>query len=182
MVRGRVTLNDPSATFDLRGGWSVASGHKLLELQGRIDRFVPSALNLWDKYPGAAAGALVDVAMEGKRIDNMTGHITVTDFRFAPPAGIPLVLDNLNLQADSALVTLQSDYLDGEVRGDYDFTRFMTTVRDIFSHAFPAIAGGEMHSEPQTGRINDFTFRFKVKETEKLAEFFRLPVSVIYPV
>ncbi|MHC0039802.1 hypothetical protein, partial [Pseudoneobacillus sp. C159] len=76
MVRGRVTLDNPDAAFDLRGVWSFAHGHKLVELQGRVDRFVPSALNLWGKYPGASACALVDVAMAGARLDNMTGYIT----------------------------------------------------------------------------------------------------------
>ncbi len=182
MVRGRVTLDNPDAAFDLRGVWSFAHGHKLVELQGRVDRFVPSALNLWGKYPGASACALVDVAMAGARLDNMTGYITVSDFRFAPAVGQPLELHNLHLSADSALVTLRSDYLDGEVRGEYDFPHIAATARDILSQAYPSLTGGEMHRENQSGRVNDFTFRLTVKETEKLAEFFHLPLSVIYPV
>ncbi len=106
----------------------------------------------------------------------------MSDFRFAPAVGQPLELHNLHLSADSALVTLRSDYLDGEVRGEYDFPHIAATARDILSQAYPSLTGGEMHRENQSGRVNDFTFRLTVKETEKLAEFFHLPLSVIYPV
>lgn len=65
---------------------------------------------------------------------------------------------------------------------------------DIVSEAFPALlpayARGDLEerqarSAASRGGLmatNDFMFDFTIKETERLAEFFRLPVSVIYPV
>lgn len=117
-----------------------------------------------------------------------------------------------NLEDGGARIDLHSDYLDGTVLGELDVKTLGHSVLDVLAEAFPALLPGHVgHSEltqaviqgktAANGRkgsrgkrsakakplrnpqnINDFQFNFTIKETERPAEFFNLPISVIYPV
>ncbi len=183
IIRGNAKIDNEAIAFNLTGAWSFAPKHKLLEVEGVVVRFVPSAMNLWGRYPGASISGVVDVALEGERFSNIPGYVRLSNVRFSPADADALELSSLSLVADSARVTLRSDYADGELSGAYSFPVIPSTVRDILSHSLPAVMGEGLHrNRGNDGMFNDFTFRLTLKNTEPLADFFHLPMSVIYPV
>lgn len=183
IIRGNAKIDNEAIAFNFTGAWSFAPKHKLLEVDGVVERFVPSAMNLWGRYPGASISGVVDVALEGERFSNIPGYVRLSNVRFSPSDADALELRALSLVADSARVTLRSDYADGELSGAYSFPVITSTVRDILSHSLPAVMGENLHrNRGNDGMFNDFTFRLTLKNTEPLADFFHLPMSVIYPV
>ena len=189
MLGASVSVDNQPVSADLEGRFSLARNHKVVFLKGDVARFVPSLLNLGGGEGNEFAGK-VDVDMAGERFENMLGHISVSDVSFRRPDGSELVVNNVSLNADTAMLTLASDYVDGSMQGSFNFPRLPQAARRILSRVYPALAG--LPADLPAGRTlrrgvpapvaNDFTFRFTVKETERLADFFRLPVSVIYPV
>lgn len=182
IVSGRVAVDNDAVALALEGAWSLARTSKLVELRGKVDRFVPSELNLWNKYPGGNFAGAVDIALSGDRLDKLTGSAALTEVGLTLPEGESFTLHSLAVNADSTLIELRSDYIDGSLTGIYDFRTLPKVGADILSHVFPALTGPGLHREFDDNSGNDFTFRFTIKETEKPAEFFHLPVSVIYPV
>lgn len=199
IVGGRVGVDDNDLTMLLDGSFSLDKEHPAVTLTADIDRFRPDRLGLWKKYPGATLSGNIDIDMAGPHLRCMEGHANINDLTFKPADGEALTmrrmsLESRNLEDGSSRLDLESDWLDGSMLGEFDFPFLGHAVLDILSEAFPALLPAHARhdlEEEQTRSArarhglmatNDFLFDFTVKETERLASFFRLPVSVIYPV
>lgn len=191
-------VNDPKLAMLLEGNMNLSKDYHAVDLTADLQHLVPDKLGLWSKYPGAVISGKIDVDMEGPLWRSMEGYASLSDITLRPlgQEGITLNRFNLtarNLKENNSRIDLSSDYLDGSILGTFDFASLGHTVFDIISEPFPALlpahAGHDAREIRPSGKKtlqetpdNDFQFDFTIKETEKVAEFFRLPVSVIYPV
>lgn len=185
MLTGSANIDNDDICLNLNGGWSLAKHHKRAILLGDVTRFNPSALALWNKYPGAEFSGKVEMDFEGEKLHDMIGNFALTNVKFIPKEGQGIELNKLALNADEEGITLKSDYIDGTLRGSYSFPYVAAACTDILSRSFPALVGDKvlhLKKPDANARTNDFTVNLTVKETEKIADFFRLPVSVVYPV
>ncbi len=196
---GKIGVDDRDLSMLLDGSVSLDRGLPAITLTADVARLCPDRLGLWGKYPGAVISGNIDIDIEGPDLRSMDGHATVSDLSLKPADGEALTMSRLCLTArrlddETSRLDLESDWLDGSMLGEFDFPFLGEAVMDIVSEAFPALlpayARGDLEerqarSAASRGGLmatNDFMFDFTIKETERLAEFFRLPVSVIYPV
>lgn len=199
VIGGRLAVNDNQLVLTLDGSVSTDPEHPSVVLAGEIDRFCPDRLGLWDKYPGASMSARLDVEMEGEAWRCLEGYAVISDLTLKPADASELVMNQLrltarNLEDGTSRVDLESDWLDGTILGEFDFPFLGHAAVDILSEAFPALVPAHARHDLEVEQersarsrhglmaTNDFLFDFTVKETERLADFFKLPVSVIYPV
>lgn len=178
---------------------SIDKSHPAMTLTADIDRLCPDRLGLWSKYPGSTLSGNIDIDMAGPDIRCMAGHAAVNGLTLKPADAEPLTMERLRLDSrllddGTARLDLSSDWLDGTVMGEFDFPLLGHAVLDIVSEAFPALLPTharhdleELQARGGKARgglmdTNDFLFDFTLKETERLAGFFHLPLSVIYPV
>lgn len=199
VVGGRVGVDDRDLAMLIDGSLSLDKKHPAVTLTADIGRFCPSRLGLWDKYPDAILSGDIDIDMSGPDIRYMEGHMNVNDLTFKPVdrEGLTMgrfTLNSRNLADGTSRLDLESDWLDGSMLGEFDFPFLGHAVLDILSEAFPALLPAHARHELEQEQArsaderyglmatNDFLFDFTVKETERLAAFFNLPVSVIYPV
>lgn len=199
IVGGRVGVDDRDLAMILDGSFSLDRAHPSMTLTADIDRFCPDRLGIWDKFPGGTVSGNVDIDMEGPYWRCMEGHATINGLTVKPADSDALTMNRLNLTSrnigdGTSRLDLDSDWLDGSVWGEFDFPFLGHAVIDIVSEAFPALlpahARHDLEEEQSRSALtrdglmatNDFMFDFTVKETERLASFFNLPVSVIYPV
>ena len=182
IVTGHASIDNPGVAVNLEGTFSLAHDRKIVKLNGDVARLVPSSINIPFPWEGATFSGSADVDMEGDDFDHLVGTASLSDLEVALPDGRALTLDRFDLSAQPNLIDLRCDYIDGTLRGDYDFKHLVPDVKWMLSRVIPAVLPAASPVERATDAYtNDFHFDFTVKETERLAEFFRLPVSVIYP-
>lgn len=196
---GKLGVDDRNLAAIMEGSVSLDRKNPAVALTADIGRVCPDRLGLWDKYPGATISADIDVDLSGPDLRFMEGHATVTGLTLKPADSEGLTMERLDIESramddGTARVDLRSDWLDGSVMGEFDFPFLGHAVLDIVSEAFPALlpahARHDLEEEQAQGGLsrgglmdtNDFLFDFTVKETERPARFFNLPISVIYPV
>lgn len=190
----RLSSSDPSLSLTAEAAYDGNSAEKEIFAKVGIDRFCPSELNLTDRFPAHSLSGNLDVELAGDRLNNMEGHISLADILFAPPQGEGLQLKRFDLTAvhldsDDIRVKVNSDLLDGTMTGRFDFKHIGPMVMEVVSYVFPALLSERDLerirladiAEERSADINDFSFDFRVNPTEELAKFFKLPVSVIYP-
>ncbi len=204
ILSGIMDVDDRALALSANGSYSLSKTAKDIQLDADILHFYPDRLGLWGKYPGAMLSGLVNIDMAGPDIRCMDGNITVTDLTLKPAAGDALTMHRFDLVSkrlddDTARIDINSDWLDGTVMGEFDFAHIGDALTDILAGAFPALIAGHS-SNSQTRSLqsapslhspgaavhhrlaaNNFDFNFTIKETERPADFFHLPVSIIYP-
>lgn len=195
----KLGVDDHDLTMSIDGAISIDKEHPAITLTADIGRLCPDRLGLWDKFPGCAISAGIDIDMEGTDMRCMDGHATISGLTLKPADGDALTMSRFNLTSrmledGTSRLDIESDWLDGSVLGEFDFPFLGHAVLDIVSEAFPALLPAHarhdleeeqaLSAKSRHGKMstNDFMFSLTVKETERLADFFHLPVSVIYPV
>ena len=202
-------VNNSDAALTIDGEAVISRQSPALQLRVQLDRLLPDRFGLWQKYPGAALSGNADVNLAVENGGFPTGYVTLSDLALKPvdSEGIALKrlhIDSQNLDNGTSRVGIASDWLDGTLQGRFDFRTLRRDARQILAGAFPSLlpqspqilAAGKRVRGKSTARRrsrkgtpieveapeNDFQFDFTIKETENIAEFFHLPVSVIYPV
>lgn len=191
---------DPDLTFVLDVSLSTEGPDLWLDLNGSLDSFHPSALGFWDKYHGADISARTDMRMNLADINRLEGYARISDLCLAIPSqpdeqpAQKVTLKNLLLQASNTddgdgsqtILALTSDYLNGNITGQFDYAHLPATTVDILAHSFNVLSDAPqhqlLHKCAEQGHTNDFTFTLQLKETESLVSLLHLPVSAIYPV
>jgi hypothetical protein len=198
-VQGTLSIDDVDLMLNLDADVTFDSNHPAVDCTVDIARFYPDRLGLWDKYPGGVISGVIDVDFDGPAWRCMEGYATISDLVLKPADDQGIMLHELtlnarNLEDGSSRVDLSSDWIDGSIIGEFDVPYLGKAAMDILSEAFPALLPDQARlnleqAQRKSGMTrhglmatNDFMFDFTIKETERLAEFFHLPVSVIYPV
>ncbi len=116
--------------------------------------------------------------------------MTLTDFNFIDnkPATPDLTIKSLTIESapidDEPGLTLQSDFIDAVLTGNYRFSTIYSDLKYAAELIFPAIKSSldvQPHRNADTAPINNFTYHIDINECENLCRFFNLPLSVIYP-
>ncbi len=182
LVTAGVAIDNAFIAFRAEGAYSFHPSDKVVELDLDIDRLVPAMLNLSDKLPEGRFSGTVDLAFEGEDLDHLQGLGSLSNMRMTRPGGDTFLLRNVMLTSVPGKVSLRSDYIDGEITGNVEVGALAAEFMDMADKVVPALTAGKI---PARGRkddaTNDFKFNFTVKETETPANFFHLPVSVVYP-
>lgn len=202
-VTAAANIDNDNVAFHIEGSYRHDKEGSRVTSAGELERFVPSMLNLTERYPGALLRGEWAVDVRGIETGHPTGSAMLGGWSFTTPAGEAMTLNRLALELEPEFIKLRSDYVDGELEGDYDFKSVPTLAKRIGGVIFPALmaqddaSGGSVSKVGARARrggaarasrvavpshINDFRFRMTVKETENPANFLKLPVSVIYPV
>ena len=186
---GRVTVDDPDLQLWLDGGFEGISGggERRVFLKGELARCYPDRLRLWGKFPGAVLAGNVDIDLHGSDINRPEGHARLSNVSLTPADGAPFLMKELALTAstspDGVLeALLRSDYVDGELRGAFDFKALPKQIAGVIAASYPSLlpAAPAIDSEVFDS-ANEFALRLDVKSTEELTSLVKLPVSVIYP-
>ena len=200
MAGVKLGVNDADAALIAEGEFSIDPDAPAVNMTANVVRFVPSRFGLGNKYPGAALSGRVDVDMHGASMRNMEGYATISDLTLKPVDREGITMNRLHLVSrhlgdGTARIDLSSDWVDGTLYGEFDFPFIAAAAGSVLAQSFPALlpqytdtealaarqsAGARRRNSAMT--TNDFLFDLKLKESERLAEFFKLPLSVIYPV
>ncbi len=188
-VAGRVAVEDPDLSLWLEGSLDGISGkgERRVGLKGELARCYPDRLRLWNKYPGATLSGNIDIALHGSDWNRPEGHALLSNVSLTPAEGKPFLLKELSLTSETAPdgtveALLRSDYIDGSLRGTFDFKTLPKQITGVLAASYPSLLPGAPAIDSDVfAPTNDFALRLDIKSTEELATLVKLPVSVIYP-
>ncbi|MBR5638974.1 MAG: translocation/assembly module TamB [Muribaculaceae bacterium] len=183
---GSVAINDPNGMVDLKGDFTLDGPNSSYDFD-LIARNVNFAkLNLTNKYPANALNLDMTASVRGNNISNLAGNVRVDDVSFInSETGKGFHASNLMVDASESngvkRLTIDTDFLHGNIEGQYDFASLVPAIKGMASKCFPQFMSG--HMPPTTGN-NNFSFNIAVDPNDEfenyISSYVKLPVKLAY--
>ncbi|MDE5594815.1 MAG: translocation/assembly module TamB, partial [Muribaculaceae bacterium] len=182
---------DPMATIISEWNAELTPEKKHISASVDVENFSPEKLLLIDNYRDYNLKAALSSNIEFSSIDDITGYLTLTDLDFIDdkPATPDLTIKSFTIESapvdDDPALTIQSDFINATLDGNYRFTSLYSDLKDMAEMIFPSIKSSVRQQPIQTRSkllTNNFTYHIDINECENLCKFFNLPISVIYPI
>ena len=183
---GLVAIDDPNGMVDLKGDVTLdgVNSSYSFDLIAKGVNF--AKLNLTNKYPANALNLNMTAHVTGNNISNLAGNVKIDDMSFInSETGKGFHVSNLEVDASESTsgkrITIDTDFLHGNVEGQYDFASLVPAIKSMASKCFPQFMSG--HTPPTTGN-NNFTFNIEVDPNDEfenyIASYVKLPVKLAY--
>ncbi|WP_462319157.1 translocation/assembly module TamB domain-containing protein, partial [Marinilabilia sp.] len=171
---GSVNIKDPYGSLNFDGKVDASGNKPVFNFSADLENLMPDRLNLIPQLKDGVVTMSVGANFEGDNLDNLSGEIEIYDgLIFTPQTS--LTIDTLSLQAfeedQMRKIELKSDFIDGEISGQYNFNKFRQSFLDMVAHFLPSLA----HQEPgKELPVNQFNFDFSFKGFDRA-------LKIIYP-
>ncbi len=167
---GQIAMDDPNLKFDFDGRVDWNKSENIFDFTANIDHFRPYALHLIENNENLIASVEISSNFNGPDIDHMAGNVTLRNLFLDNDEDDDFYLQTLtfnsNVGATNSL-TLQSNLVNGYVRGNYTLTELKQSLLATAERYYPILKkDGETHA---TKSKNDFDFNFEVGSTEDLS-------------
>ncbi|MDE6339441.1 MAG: translocation/assembly module TamB, partial [Muribaculaceae bacterium] len=161
---------------EITGSALFAKEDSRWNLNGNVTKFIPSRLNLLNKYKDYKLACNVSAGLKGNNPDNMTGDVAITNFSFGKIGNRSLVMKSLNLTAsdhDSIKeYKIDSDLIKGNLRGEFTFTDMINLGKELAGEVSPLYVtyrGDQQHS-------GEAQFECTLMPNANIADFFNLNI------
>lgn len=187
----QVSVDDPAADIIIEG--SARWDKKMLAVDGyaAVAGLDLSQLNLWDKYPGYILSGELTADIQGQSIETSVGTISLKNISFKNAANSGVGIDDITLTAQNDItprhMELKSDFIDGEISGQYHFASLWPQLKEILYHSFPVLVSEENLADNRRKKAtasigNDFSFNLTLKENSEISRLAKLPFTVLAPI
>ncbi len=133
-----------------------------------------------EKYRGYNLTGRIDADLMGNNVDNLSGEVRLLDMTLNHPNKPELNLDHLILKASTdsvgRILTLDSDWMNGSVKGNFKFDHLAGEIKSMLSKVFPSLLHSPANAE---GFSSDVSFSFMIQPDNTLPEFLNLPVRFL---
>ncbi len=153
-----------------------------LDAELSLSRFQPAMIGFFQKYPGYSLSGNLSAHLAGNNIDNLTGSIDISDFKFSD------LLNNnkslgfrlLNVRASDSekgrRIRIAGDWLDGDINGNFRFKDLPVQLKNMARTVLPSLIDGP---ETELNAASDMEFSFNIRPDNSLTEFFNLPFRLL---
>ncbi len=187
-----VRSTDANCRFRLNANYNHPSeGQKYADWLCNIERMNPDTLHLYRKFPGHTLSATLRGNLRGTSLASLAGEAQITNLEYLDShfdgLEVRRFLLSIDNEASPGRIDVVSDFLHGEVEGDFDLGTIGESVSTIMSEVFPSYAqfyNVDRYDEEGNAKHfgNDFRFDFTLQDADNVMGFFRLPVRVLDPV
>ncbi len=190
-ISGELSVADENLSVDIIGEYGNANGLHSCNAKINLSQINVHNLNLTDKYPGYTMSARIDASLSGNDIENLDGHLSMSNFHFTDSVNDGLTLNYLSVLASGTTtpryMLIYSDILDGRINGYYRIKDIVPAAKRIFGSIFPALVATE--GSMTKNRAKEFpvnlSTRFELREsatTRQWLDFFKSPVKILHTV
>ena len=131
-------------------------------------------LNLEKTDTTSSATILLTSNFSGNNIDNLDGEIRLLNSHFIR-YGNSLELYDFSVKTfmseDKPILSLKSDFVDAEIKGQHNFSEFGNLSKDLMSKIMPMMFPASDIKEDTKG--NNFSFKIKFKNSDEINNFLR---------
>ncbi len=194
----KIDCNDENFLLSLNSDILAAGEASTIALNGDITRLHPSVmLPLGGKLRDCTLSGELSMDLQGDSPDTLTGNIALDRLSVIPDSDSPaLTLTHLGLfagfEADGQrLYTLDSDWINGSIGGNFTPSRLPALIRSLTDldapsqpddyAAAPPVASAAMHDAPADITSGQhLSYNFTVNRGGTWSTFFNLPVKLLY--
>jgi hypothetical protein len=170
---GSIYIEDPNVKFNFLGRLDFSREIPEFDFTASVPRADLFKLN-FDKYDSTSFLSFILTAnFVGNNLDNLNGDIKLLNSYFKRRDEELDVYDftlTANNQNDTSKITLRTDFVDGELKGNYEFALLPVSFKYLIRNFLPSAFRGQIDT---TGIAkNNFVFDIRLKNTSKLMHFF----------
>lgn len=179
-----VNSSDQNFDLDIAGDVLIDKVAPALSLNGDIRNLRPGSAGLVAPGQDFSLSGIFNVNVDGANLNNVVGEIRLSDMSFEQLArGKRLKLNNLRLNAiqeedDCHLYTLDSDWIEGNIRGCFSPTHIPAIVQNMLAQALPTLIDAPRSADFNADDFLDF--EFKIGRNGSWEDFLGLPIKLLY--
>lgn len=177
---GNLTIDNEIASVNSVALLHVEGAQSWISAHADIAHLYPSGIGLLPNYDGYALGGTLGLELTGDNLDNVTGEVRLTDMSFKSVEGMGISLDRLIVKSEmeemQRHITVQSDWLDGDISGNFKVAMLPGEIQRISSSVFPSLI---LPPSEDVEYDSDVEFSFLIKADNTLTEFFKLPIRLL---
>ena len=180
-ISGELTIDDTNLALQMAGNAVIAGENSTIDATLHLSALDLHDLNLIRKYPGNILSADLTTSLSGNNLSNLAGEVKVENLSFAGGNNNDDIhLSSLTITADQTEdnreLTINSDYFNGSVWGDFNPKDIVPSLRNMVAQALPSLvkAVDSHHSEND----NILNFHFTVFPNKEFEEFIHSPVRL----
>ncbi|MCM1225668.1 MAG: translocation/assembly module TamB, partial [Lachnospiraceae bacterium] len=179
-VLGQVSVADPNIDFDVDAVVSIAGSASTLDAAADIRVCNISALNLGTPFDDVSLTGKMDASLSGNNLSNVQGHVDIQNLRYSSASQPEIVCEHLFVESIKGelphSLTLQSDYVDFNLCGEYDLTSLPNAFKELASYFLPNLIAGSPAREHLSAQ--DFDFSVLLKKDSGLLEKIKSPITI----
>ena len=155
-----------------------------IKLQAEIQKIIPSALHLTDKWGDAAISGNLEADLTAHNLNDAQGNIRLSNFHMTAAGEHPAYsLDNLNITTgkDNGIhyLTLKSDFADAELKGQFDYSTLTASLTNLVKSKLPTLPGLPTASKKTN---NNFILRLMVSKSDWLNRLLGVDLKISQPI
>ncbi|MFN5224209.1 MAG: translocation/assembly module TamB domain-containing protein [Bacteroidota bacterium] len=172
VFEGKLNVEDPNLFMDFTGLIDMKSKRPSYVFNVEMYEAKPTIIGWMNRDPNAKLTFSADASLQGNNLDDFTGTGLVSKLSYSEN-GIDLEFDDLTLIAQDlpgseSLLSIESDILDAELKGQYTRTKLLDNVNEILGFYLPLIKRQEAKIPPHANA----NFNIKLKNTKELLQIF----------
>ncbi len=160
---GSVAIADPNGTFRFDGEIDASGKMPVLQFKADFENVMPDRLNILPQLKDGVVTMSVEANFTGNNIDNLAGEINILEGLIFTPQN-SMEIDRFSLRAFKKegikKIEVNSDFVDGQISGDYHFNKIRASFLNMVSHFLPSLAAKNPDSSLPPNRFG-FDFNFK---------------------
>ena len=173
---GSFTVEDPNLRMDFFGKIDASGEIPVFDFIANVDKARLFPLNIVHKDPSYTLSCLLKANFVGSNLDDFDGEINLVNSLFQREDKQIQIYDfNLHAQQrpDTNNIILESDLIDAEILGNYNFKSIKKATELMFDHHFPALPYDTIgYGDIPEKDNNDFRFNVHFKNTFPITDFF----------
>ncbi|HAQ18327.1 MAG TPA: hypothetical protein DCR40_03735 [Prolixibacteraceae bacterium] len=165
---GSLIVDDPNLSFRFDGKFDLNVPVPVFNFNMQVEKADLKALKLVDKFKESEISFALNANFTGSNIDNLDGLIHFAKVSYQNENGL-LSLDNFDLKTffeNEPVLQVRSDFLDADIRGQYELHNMHHSVKKIIASYLPS-AGLRI---PVQKTSNNFDFSFILKDINRFTQ------------
>jgi hypothetical protein len=178
---GNIAVRDQNIRMDILGRFDLGQTLPEFDFTMNLANAGLHRLNLVTSDTLFRASALITATFKGNNIDNLDGDLRLINSTLENSNGKISIYDFLIRSEKNEgvpLLSLRSDFADAEVRGEHTFAALGIAAKSILAGLFPSKFALPAATPAGENMSNQFSFNARIKNIDKLNEFFSTGVSI----
>jgi hypothetical protein len=175
---GFLKLDTPEGKVDAEGFFVIKENDAEFKFLAKISDLQPYKLNLTNKYKDLSLSLGINVDFTGNTPDKAFGNIILNDIRIKTEketyTADTLTINSMQYDMEKVL-KINSHILQGEIRGNYNFSALISDLKKSFASYLPAFKENKKSAE---GKENTFSVDITVEDMSEISRIFSLPFTL----
>lgn len=165
---GFMVVDDPNLKFRFNGKFDLNVPVPVFNFEMLLENANLKALNFDHKFKQSEISFALNANFTGTNIDNIDGYMHFSKGAYINENG-PVSFDDFDLKTfyeNESVLQLRSDFMDADIRGQYQLQNLHNSVKQIISHFLPSSG----LTFPNRKMLNNFDFRVALKDVNRFTK------------